>query len=266
MDDTGIEVDDGRRQPTIKETTDCFVSIDSIKTDKEICDKIRNVSVSYRNQMKEAITVIQTEYGFDVENQVPIIRTYLSGDFERDISRNNLFTLVELFVNIGQIRNDLIQLMKDLELQQQNKFEKQLESKYVYYQVIKEIFDNNKTAMQSVFPMATFLSRRDVFFKTGDLAEMTSILPEIRQGRGSWEETIDELSGYHRALIMFIPFEKSLSQDENLRQYEEIKKKINSTYKSTAGKKIRVYFNAAVKQFIEVNTQTKLPIEIKDEL
>ena len=65
---------------------------------------------------------------------------------------------------------------------------------------------------------------------------------------------------------MFIPFEKSLSQDENIRQYEEIKKKINSTYKSSAGKKIRVYFNAAVKQFIEVNNQTKLPIEIKDEV
>ena len=63
--------------------------------------------------MKEAITVITTEYGFNVEQQVPVIRTYLSGEFERDLSRNNLFTLVELFVNIGQIRNDLIQLMKD---------------------------------------------------------------------------------------------------------------------------------------------------------
>ena len=266
MDDAGINVEGEKRQPTIKETTDCFVSIDNVKTNKEICEKIRSVSVSYRNQMKEAISVIASEYGFNVEQQVPIIRTYLSGEFERDISRNNLFTLVELFVNIGQIRNDLIQIMKDLELQQQNKFEKQLESRFVYYQVIKEVFDNNKVTMQSVFPMATFLSRRETFFKTGNLGEMTSILPEIRQGRGSWDETIEELSEYHKALIMFIPFEKSTSLDENMRQYEEIKKRISSTYKSNAGKKIRMYLTAAVKQFIEATTSTKLQVEIKDEV
>ena len=265
MDDSGIEIEGSRRQPTIKETTDCFVSIDSIKTNKEICEKIRSISISYRNQMKEAITVITTEYGFNVQQQVPVIRTYLSGEFENDIVRDNLFTLVELFVNIGQIRNDLIQLMKDLELQQQNKFEKQLESKFTYYQVIKEIFDNNKVSMQSVFPMATFLSRRETFFETNDLAQMTSILPEIRQGRGSWEDTVGELSYYHRALLMFIPFENSPSQDENLRQYEEIKKKISTTYKSNSGKKIRMYLTAAVKQFIEITTSAKLPAEIKDE-
>jgi hypothetical protein len=267
LDETGITLDGEKRQPTIKDTTDCFVAIDNIKTNKEVCGKIRVTSISYRNQMKEAIGVIASEYGFNVEQQVPIIRTYLSGDFERDISRNNLLTLIELFVNIGQIRNDLIQLMKDLELQQQNKFEKQLESKYTYYQVIKEIFDNNKNIMQSVFPMATFLSRRDTFFKTDNLEEMTSILPEIRKGRGSWDETIEILSRYHRALRMFIvPFEKSTSEDENVRQYEEIKKKISSTYKSSTGTQIRIYFTAAVKQFIEVNTNMKLPVEVKDEI
>jgi len=268
MNDLGIAYDgEERKQPTIKDTTDCFVAIDNIKTDKIICGNIRSTAVNYRNQMKEAIHVISTEYGFQVENQVPIIKTYLSGEFERDISRNNLLALIELFVNIVQIRGDLIQLMKDLELQQQNKFEKQLESKYKYYQVIKEIFDNNKIVMQGVFPMATFLSRRDIFFKTGDLAEMTGILPEIRQGRGTWDETVEILSRYHKALVLFlVSYEKSGSEDEYLRQYEEIKKKINSTYKSPSGKKIRMYLTSAVKQYIEVNANVKLNVEVKDEI
>ena len=61
-------------------------------------------------------------------------------------------------------------------------------------------------------------------------------------------------------------YEKSKSADEGRRQFDEMKKRINNTYRGNKAKHVRMYFTAAIKQFIEVNSNIKLDIEIKDEL
>ena len=64
--------------------------------------------------------------------------------------------------------------------------------------------------------------------------------------------------------MFIIYFEKSKDADEGRRQYDEMTKKINSTYRGDKAKRVRIYFTAAVKQFIEVNSGLKLDVgEIK---
>ena len=63
--------------------------------------------------------------------------------------------------------------------------------------------------------------------------------------------------------MFIIYFETSKDADEGRRQFDEMTKKINMTYRSEKAKRIRIYFTAAVKQFIEVNSGIKLEIDIK---
>lgn len=262
MDEFGLAFEGEERRPaTIKDTTDCFVAVDNLRGHPEVCGTIRTKATKYRDEMEKAIETISNEYGFDVQKHMSVLGLYLGGEFEKDIAQNNLYTLTDLYVNLVHVREDLIGLMKDLELETQNRFEASLEKKYEYYFVIKEIFESNKRNMEAVFPLATFLTLREEFFATNDLAEMTNALPDIRKGRGDWDETIGILSRYHKALKMFIHDFTDLSDEENRRQYEDMKKKIGQTYRSASGKQIKTYFQAATKRYIEMSTGRKLLTE-----
>ncbi|MHA2362657.1 MAG: hypothetical protein ACXAC7_01770 [Candidatus Hodarchaeales archaeon] len=258
MDEFGLAFEgEDKRPASIKDATDCFIAIDNLRTNPEVCGRIRDTSKEYVEEMRKAIDTIAAEYGINIGEQIPVIQEYLSEEFVKDISYNNLFSLTDLYSNLVTIRSDLIQLMRDLELDQQNKFEKTLEKKHSYYNVIKEIFDQNKSEMEAVFPLANFLSLREDFFNAG-LGHMTDLLPNIRKGRGNWDETIKILNNWHRGLIMFIDDFKNLSDEENNRQYEEIRKNISNTYRSND--RIKTYFTSAVKQYIEVHTGRNLNV------
>ena len=88
---------------------------------------------------------------------------------------------------------------------------------------------------------------------------MIDILPKIEKERGTWVETVAQVNSWYKALVMFIgDYHTSSSKEENIRQFEEIRKKVYDTYSNT---KIRIYFSLIVKHFIELQTGQKFTIK-----
>ena len=96
---------------------------------------------------------------------------------------------------------------------------------------------------------------------TTDLSKLTELLPQLREGRNEYEREMHQLNKWHSALVMFISgfsikeiesVDSDGKDDENVRQFEDIKKKIISTYRSN--NKIKTYLVNAAKRFIELES------------
>ena len=271
MDETGnIKFEnEEHRATTIKDTTDCFVAIDQLRSNKEVCRSIRSESVRYVNEVRKAIQTVSQLYKFNVEERFPVIQEYISEEFEHDIARDNIFTLADLYVSLVQFRNDFIIAMRGLEDDQHKKFEKELTEKYRYYSVIHEIFEDSPVEMEEVFPLTKMNAMTKEAMTTQELGILTDILPQLQNQREEFEKQITQLNNWHRGLRMFITYyskidsvHSDLSDEENIKQFEDIKKRIYNTYKQN--KKIRTYFTCAVKKFIELKTQRPLKVQIQE--
>jgi hypothetical protein len=255
---------DEEKQATIKDATDCFVAIDKLRSHPEVCKKIRAESISHVADVRSAIKTVSELYGLNVEERFPIIQEYISEEFERDISRDNIFTLADLYVSLIQFRNDFIVAIRSIEEDQNMRFEEKLSQNYRYYLVIKEIFDHSEKEMDKIFSLSKIIKNRNEAMNTNELSKLTELLPKLREGRSNFEDEIKQLNRWHPALVMFISgysikedLENEDTQgDENKRQFEDIKKKINSTYRSD--KKIKAYLVGATKRFIELESGTAL--------
>ncbi|HKZ41167.1 MAG TPA: hypothetical protein VJ044_09410, partial [Candidatus Hodarchaeales archaeon] len=248
---------DQKRSFTIKEITECFVAIDDFRTNQSICKMVRGESIKHVNDVRRAIRTVADLYGFNIEEKFPIIQVYVSEEFERDIARDNIFTLADLFVSLVQFKDDFIVAIRALEEDQVKNFEAKLIADHKYYPVVREVFEQNKKELEKVVAMGRILRERDEAAKTSDLSVLTDMLPKLRQGRADLEKEIAQLARWHRAFKMFVSYltvadgseEKSISDDERQRQFDDIKKRIQTTFKSN--QKIRMYLISAIKTYGE---------------
>ncbi|OLS26263.1 MAG: hypothetical protein HeimC3_10420 [Candidatus Heimdallarchaeota archaeon LC_3] len=250
-----------KKQATIKDTTDAFVAIDRLRSHPEVCVKIRNESINHVKDVRNAIKTVSDLYGLNVEERFPVIQEYISEEFERDISRDNIFTLADLYVSLIQFRNDFILAIRAIEEDQNKRFEEKLEKNLKYYLVVKEIFEVYQNKLESVFPLTKIMNIRKEAMNTTDLSKLTELLPQLREGRNEYEREMHQLNKWHSALVMFISgfsikeiesVDSDGKDDENVRQFEDIKKKIISTYRSN--NKIKTYLVNAAKRFIELES------------
>ena len=271
MDESGVaKFENEERKPiTIKDTTDCFVAIDQLRSNKEVCKSIRSESVRYVNEVRKAIQTVSQLYKFNVEERFPVIQEYISEEFEHDIARDNIFTLADLYVSLVQFRNDFIVAMRGLDDDQSSKFEKELSANYRYYPVIREIFEDSPNEMEEVFPLIKMNMMKKEAMTTQDLSVLTDILPQLQNQRTDFEKHIRQLNDWHRGLRVFITYyskidsvHSDLSDEENVKQFEDIKKRIYGTYKQN--KKIRTYYTCAVKKFIELKSERPLKVQIQE--
>ena len=83
------------------------------------------------------------------------------------------------------------------------------------------------------------------------------MLPQIDVKRNEWKDVSIQLNRWHKAIRMFRPrYTPTDNPEENLRQFKDIKKKINETYPHN--EVIRAYLSLVMKLFIELKSGKKL--------
>ena len=86
-----------------------------------------------------------------------------------------------------------------------------------------------------------------------DLKHILELHPKIEKQRQEWKDVSIQLDRWHRAFRMFrTRYSPNESDEENQRQFKEIRKKIQETYPHN--KVISAYLSLVMKLFIEIKS------------
>ncbi|MHA2335313.1 MAG: hypothetical protein ACXAEU_25000, partial [Candidatus Hodarchaeales archaeon] len=234
----------------LNEVSDVFSAIDTFRSNSRVNEVLRGKSRNYVEVIQQSVDLVSSLYSFDLRENLKTFFEFLE-QFDLEVKQENFFALTNLTLSLVQIRNDVSEAIKTLELARHEKIEEDLYQKHRYYASMKEVFNTYTPVLsKKVFPYDQLNGMRERLEKSKKLGEMIEILPKIEKEREKWVETVEQINSWYKALIMFISdYHKSNSKEENIRQFEEIRKKIYDTYSNT---KIRTYFILIVKHFIEL--------------
>ncbi|MFW9990986.1 MAG: hypothetical protein ACFFD4_02890 [Candidatus Odinarchaeota archaeon] len=246
---------------TLNEVSDVFSAVDTFKANARVNDVLREKCRDYVKEIQQSVDLVSNLYSFDLRENLKTFFEFLD-QFDVEVKQNNFFALTDLALSLVQIRNDVSEAIKNIEMARHERKEEELFEKNRYYASIKEMFNVYTPVLsKTVFPYDQFTGLRERLINSKSLGEMIEILPKIEKEREKWLETVEQVNTWYKALIMFISdYHKSSSKEENIRQFEEIRKKVYDTYSNT---KIRTYFILIVKYFIEL--QSGQTFTIKEE-
>jgi hypothetical protein len=233
----------------LREITDVFVEIDRLQSDPKALKEIRSMGEQYISEIQDTVEYLFNHYQIDLRQDERIDFTFL-GKFQEIAIANHIGNLTEAILELGQVRNTVIESVKSIEKKRNAYLQVEL-GNLEYYSNIQELFKKYiDEASKRIFPLSGLIGLRDEFLSSHDLKYILDLLPQIDKQREEWKEVSVQLNRWHRAIRMFRPrYTPTDSSDENKRQFKEISKKIKETY--PRNKVIREYLSLVMRMFIE---------------
>ncbi len=233
----------------IKEITDVFIEIDKLQNDSKACVEIRSIGGQYIHEIHDTIKYLLNNYQIDLRQDNRIDLSYLE-EFQNTESITNVDRLATAILKLVRVRESVIEIIKMIEKDRNAALQAEL-GNLEYYSNIQEVFKRFiDEASRKIYPLSELVNLREDFLNSHNLRYILEILPKIDKKREEWKSTSIKLNRWHSAIRMFRPrYTPTDNPEENLRQFKDIRKKINETYTKNAV--IRSYLSLAMKLFIE---------------
>ncbi|MFX0172750.1 MAG: hypothetical protein ACFE9L_12605 [Candidatus Hodarchaeota archaeon] len=240
----------------LREITNVFVEIDKLRNDPQASREIRETGERYIHDIQVAIEYLFNHYQIDLRQDERIELSYL-GQFHQTATTNHVGHLTSSILQLVKVRDSVIERMKFIEKEQNSALQTEL-GKLEYYSNIQEVFKRfTEEASKEIYPLSDLVNAREDFLNSHDLRYILEVLPQIDAKRNEWKDVSIQLNRWHKAIRMFRPrYTPTENPEENLRQFKDIKKKINETYPHN--EVIRAYLSLVMKLFIELKSGTKL--------
>lgn len=239
----------------LREITEVFVEIDKLRNDPNACREISLTGERYISAIQDAIEYLFNHYQIVLRQDERIDLSYL-GEFQKTATTNHVGHLTSSILQLVKVRDSVIERMKLIEKEQNAALQTEL-GKLEYYSNIQEVFKRfTEEASKEIYPLSDLVNARDEFMNSHDLRYILEVLPQIDAKRAEWIEVSKQLNRWHKGVRMFRPrYTPTDNPEENLRQFKDIKKKINETYPHN--EVIRAYLSLVMKLFIELKSGKK---------
>lgn len=240
----------------LREITQVFIEIDRLQTDTNACNEIRSMGKQYIKEIQEAVEYLFSHYQIDLRQDDRVNLAYLN-QFQEIAARNHISYLTEAILELNRVRSVVIEIIKTIEKERNAALQTEL-GKLEYYSNIQEVFKRyTGQASKKIFPLDKLVNTREELLDSHDLKYILELLPQIDDQRMEWKKVSTQLNHWHRAIRMFRSrYTPTESEEENLRQYKEISKRISETYPHN--EVIRSYLSLVMKLLIEIKSGIQL--------
>ncbi|MFQ5980268.1 MAG: hypothetical protein ACE5OZ_19205 [Candidatus Heimdallarchaeota archaeon] len=244
---------------TIRDIAEVFSLLADIKYNPTVGRVIREHGKQEIEAVRKAAELTGTLFGPEIEVRIKDLAGNLVHP-EQALMADDLGVLCQQYLYITQVASAVLQTMVSLEAEEFQNTQARLLQSLQYYPSINAVFDKySEPTSKAIYPYSTLLKRRDQFAATSSVGNAATLLTEIYDLRLKWEnEVTPTLNRWHKALRMFISMvQPTYNRDENRRQLEEIRKRINGTY---SHRPIQTYLYYAVRHYVE-----QMPMEEEEE-
>ena len=210
----------------------------------------------YINEIQEAMEYLFNHYQIDLRQDDRVNLAYLN-QFQEIAARNHISYLTEAILELDRVRSVVIEIIKTIEKERNAALQTEL-GKLEYYSNIQEVFKRyTDQASKKIFPLDKLVNTREELLDSHDLKYILELLPQIDDQRMEWKKVSTQLNHWHRAIRMFRSrYTPTESEEENMRQYKEISKRISETYPHN--EVIRSYLSLVMKLLIEIKSGIQL--------
>ncbi len=235
---------------TVKDIADVFTLIADIKFNPTVSRVIRERGKEEIEEVKKTVELTGDLFGTEIKSRFKDYASNLAHT-EEALAADDLGILCQQFQYLISIADAVRQTMVSLEADEFKRTQERLTKTLPYYPSVVAVFEKfTEQTSKDIFPYKAFKEKRQIFSETSSLKTAAQLLTEIHEIRGKWEnEGVPTINRWHKALRMFISMvQPTYNKDENRRQLEEIRKRINGTY---THKPIQSYLYHAVRHYIE---------------
>jgi hypothetical protein len=236
----------------LKEITEVFVEIDKLQNDSSGCKAIRVTGERYIAEIQDTIEYLFNSFQINLRQDERIDFAYLS-QFQQIATNNHIGHLTQAIIQLHQVREIVINIIKTIEKDRNSALQTEL-GKLDYYSNIQEVFKKySEEASKQIYPLSELVETREELMNSHDLRHILDLHPKIEKQRQEWKGVSIQLDRWHRAFRMFrTRYSPNESDEENQRQFKEIRKKIQETYPHN--KVIGAYLSLVMKLFIEIKS------------
>ncbi|MHA1166706.1 MAG: hypothetical protein ACTSRU_02720, partial [Candidatus Hodarchaeales archaeon] len=110
---------------SLNDVSDVFTAIDTFKSNAAVNDGLRMKCRGYVKEIEKSVLLVSELYSFDLKDHLKAFFDFLE-EFDSLVQQNDFFALTELAVSLVQIRNEVVEAIKNLETTQHDRTEADL--------------------------------------------------------------------------------------------------------------------------------------------
>ncbi|MFX1563383.1 MAG: hypothetical protein ACFFDP_08755, partial [Promethearchaeota archaeon] len=149
-----------------------------------------------------------------------------------ELSTDSVTIVLDICMALLEAQKSVMDVIRNLEQKTSAAFEENLEKTSEYYSTIKRVYlAHTREFSKAVFPLQTVNNLRQRMETIESLPEAIDLFTTIRRLESQWEEKLNEIDEWHKALRVFLAdYNPSAPKAERNRQLDDIEKRIRETY------------------------------------